>query len=188
MRPSEFLLDVDEEAHLSSIIEKFRPHQRGCAVGQFQSLLARLNAFCHADPSKVFQRSCACGIIWVEDRLLAIHLSQFANVIQRSKSFVNAIFQKIGYNRFKMSHSRATKLTAMFPQMEGENLQSWTFREFPCDGASPAIMQAISGGKSDAPRKCVFPSIQTLLAELGLPSPVMWGERRETDDKDEIVG
>jgi hypothetical protein len=187
--PYAFVLDHSEKRAVAAIVSEFRPHQRGGAVAQFVTLVTRLREFCLAEQHKTFRRSCACGMIWMDDRLLAVHLHQFARVIHRSKSFVNTVFQTIGYKMHKMSRTRAAMITAMFPQFPLENLRNWTFRELldeseSAEGTDEAEQQAGSYQEAVAAEgqgRVQFPSVYTLLAENGLPTTLTFLGRPEGD-------
>jgi hypothetical protein len=80
---------------------------------------------------------------------------------------------------FKMSRSRATMLTTLFPQMQAENLQSWTFRELSRE-MEPFIRPDREVGRKVRGGKTVLPSVQELLSEQGLePLPIWVGSKRE---------
>jgi hypothetical protein len=173
------LLTHDDAQALSAIVDDFRPHQRGGAIAQFENLLSRLRAFCLADQQKAFDRCCACGVIWVDDHFLAIRPSLFSKSIGRSKSFVNTLFQTIGYNMYKMSKERSAMLTQVFPQLPPDGIKSWTFRarRHRAEAIPPPeelrMARPFEVVRLNEAGRIRLPSVQALLSQQGWMPPQM---------------
>jgi hypothetical protein len=116
-----------------------------------------------------------------------MHLNQFSGVIRRSKSFVNAAMQTIGYRMFKMSRERAKILTAVFPELPLESLRYWTFRELSSE-VEPFIGTRVELRPRPIPERLVFPPVRALLSQQGLPLPLSWVGTPGNIERERITG
>jgi hypothetical protein len=168
-------LDESEQHGLCQILNLFHAHQRGAAIREFEGLLLRLRTFCESDEAGFSRRSVACGIIWLDPGVIAVHCARLAKLIDRSKSFVNSLLLPLSTTRHKMNKARAIALMARFPILQPETIGSWTLREIPHE------LHAVQPRVSIQPRpepelilsgcaRVRLPSVYALLEKSGIPA------------------
>jgi hypothetical protein len=168
-------LNESEQHALCQVLSLFQPQQRGAAAREFEALLTRLRTFCTSDDSGFCRRSIACGVIWLDPGMIAVHCTRLAKLIHRSKSFVNALLHPLSITMHKMSKARAIGLMARFPMLREETIGCWTFREIPQKATPeqfpiPAPPAPERPPMPSEPQRVRLPSVYTLLGDHGGPT------------------
>ena len=103
-------------------------------------------------------RSLVCGIIWMEDDIIAINTRQLILIINKCKSSVNSGFQAIGYSTVQMDPKTAVALVKRFPFMK-ENFcetRQWTLRKLNKDKHTQTLTPKVVVNST---KNCVVPPI-----------------------------
>lgn len=128
-----------------------RRYNRNRRVSTFEEILNEVKAFCRMGNGLLSIRSVVCGICWIGDDI-ALNICDFRNLIGRSKSSINGVFQKMGYESVTVKGKELSLLLTNLPILKSKmsECRKWTIRrvvgssehqllEFPKSVSAPML-------------------------------------------------
>ena len=126
------LNDIDKARYLkiqetlSSSACKHRRHQSKAINNE---IISSIKAFIIRGDDDDWRRSLVCGIGWINNSVV-INTRQLRILVAKSKSSINAMFQKIGYSTVPANSEVSVALSSFYPTIKGNfaELRKWTVR------------------------------------------------------------
>ena len=127
------MLNDDDKNRYVDLKQLLSNHKSGKGVDRKKSFVDQLlliQNYVERDDADDWKRGLVCGIIFLENSI-AVNIQQFLKVINKCKSSVNGLFQKIGFSAHPQGSRFDDELINKVPifQQEKNSVKRWTVRD-----------------------------------------------------------
>jgi hypothetical protein len=129
----EFLTDDDKGGYDSlrgSVASSDRRYNRNRRIATFQEMITIIRSYCESGESwDAWKRYLVCGICWGTHEI-AINTRQLRLLLAKSKSSINGVFAKMGYESVALNTKESPDVLTKIPflQANAHESRQWTVR------------------------------------------------------------
>lgn len=142
-KPSFFdLLNKNDKEEYKQMRDEFaldsNRYRRGHRTEVFQNFLKEIHRFCIRNHDDDWKRCLVCGIVWLDNSIL-VNVGRLKRLMNKSKSNVNGVIAKLGYQIEKSKSLGFHQLVEQIPFLRGNYVEqrNWSIRTLPSRPSSP---------------------------------------------------